>query len=104
MVIILSRKFSPPARHLLRNAYDDATLLFWSSSVSNRGTQCAFTRVIIKCSVNISRPVNVRRSIFNTALSLLIKHLVIGQRKKAPNFSSFHWSLKLVWFPLVNLS
>ena len=31
-------------------------------------------------------------SINNPALSLLRKHLVIGQRKKAPNFSAFHWS------------
>ena len=31
-------------------------------------------------------------SINNTALSLLMKHLVIGQRLKAPNFSAFHWS------------
>ena len=28
----------------------------------------------------------------NPALSLLIKHLVIGQRLKTPNFSAFHWS------------
>ena len=27
------------------------------------------------------------------ALSLLTKHLVTGQRQKAPNFSAFHWSL-----------
>ena len=27
------------------------------------------------------------------ALSHLMKHLVIGQRQKAPNFSAFHWSL-----------
>ena len=27
----------------------------------------------------------------NPALSLLMKHLVIGQRKKA-NFTAFHWS------------
>ena len=26
------------------------------------------------------------------ALSLLMKHLVIGQRIKTPNFSAFHWS------------
>ena len=26
------------------------------------------------------------------ALSLLMKHLVIGQRQKAPDFSAFHWS------------
>ena len=28
--------------------------------------------------------------IINPALSLLMEHLVIGQRKKAPNFSVFH--------------
>ena len=31
-------------------------------------------------------------SINNPALSLLMKHLVIGQRQKASNFSAFHWS------------
>ena len=31
-------------------------------------------------------------SINSQALSLLIKHLVIGQRLKTPNFSAFHWS------------
>ena len=31
--------------------------------------------------------------IINPALSLLMKHLVIGQRQKAPKFSAFHWSL-----------
>ena len=31
-------------------------------------------------------------SIINPAISLLIEHLVIGQRQKAPNFSAFHWS------------
>ena len=30
--------------------------------------------------------------IINPALSLLMKHLVIGQRQKAPNFSAFYWS------------
>ena len=30
--------------------------------------------------------------ITNPALSILIKHLVIGQRQNAPNFSAFHWS------------
>ena len=28
----------------------------------------------------------------NPALSLLMKHLVIGQSQKSPNFSVFHWS------------
>ena len=31
-------------------------------------------------------------SINSPALSLLMKHLIIGQRLKAPNFSAFHWS------------
>ena len=31
-------------------------------------------------------------SINNPALSRLMKHLVIGQRLKTPNFSAFHWS------------
>ena len=35
---------------------------------------------IMECSIN------------SPALSLLIKHLVIGQRLKTPNFSAFHWS------------
>ena len=30
-------------------------------------------------------------SIVSPALSLLKKHLVTGQRQKAPNFSAFHW-------------
>ena len=30
--------------------------------------------------------------IINPALSLLMKHLVIGRHQKAPNFSAFHWS------------
>ena len=34
----------------------------------------------------------MERTIINPALSLLMKHLVIGQRQKAPNFSAFHWS------------
>ena len=31
-------------------------------------------------------------SINSPALSLLMKHLVIGQRLKIPNISAFHWS------------
>ena len=30
--------------------------------------------------------------IIKRAQSLLMKHLVIGQRQKAPEFSAFHWS------------
>ena len=43
--------------------------------------QCSpFSRKFMECSIN------------NPALSLLMKHLVVGQCKKAPNFSAFHWS------------
>ena len=28
----------------------------------------------------------------SSSISLLMKHLVIDQRQKAPNFSAFHWS------------
>ena len=31
-------------------------------------------------------------SLTNAALSLSMKHLVTGQRQKAPNLSEFHWS------------
>ena len=31
-------------------------------------------------------------SIIQLALSILMEHLVIGQRQKASNFSAFHWS------------
>ena len=33
----------------------------------------------------------IEGSIINPALSLLMKHLLIGQNKKAPNISAFHW-------------
>ena len=43
--------------------------------------QCSpLRRKFIECSIN------------NPALSLLMKHIVIGQRLKTPNFSAFHWS------------
>ena len=43
--------------------------------------QCSpLRRKIMKCSIN------------SPARSLLMKHLVIGWRQKAPNFSAFHWS------------
>ena len=43
--------------------------------------QCSpLRRKFMECSIN------------NPALTLLMKHLVIGQRLKTPNFSAFHWS------------
>ena len=43
--------------------------------------QCSpLWRKFMECSIN------------SPAISLLMKHLVIGQRLKTPNFSAFHWS------------
>ena len=43
--------------------------------------QCSpLRRKFIKCSINSPAP------------TLLMKHLVIGQRLRTPNFSAFHWS------------
>ena len=38
------------------------------------------------------RRIFIECCIINPALWLLMKHLVIGQRQRAPNFSAFHWS------------
>ena len=46
--LVCGDNLSPPACHLLRNACDADTLLFWSSSVSSRGIQRALTRVEFK--------------------------------------------------------
>ena len=51
----------------------------------------------VDCTARQCSPVWLRRkfmdsSIINPARSLLVKHLVIGQRQKAPNFSAFHLS------------
>ena len=46
-----------------------------------KARQCSpLRRKFMECSIN------------NPALSLLMKHLVIGQRQQTPNFSAFHWS------------
>ena len=38
------------------------------------------------------RPTFMECYIIKPAQSLLMKHLVIGQRRKAPDISAFHWS------------
>ena len=52
----------------------------------------SFRRGGIACQCSPLRRKFMDRSIISPALSLLMKHLVIGQRQKAPNFSAFHWS------------
>ena len=50
---------------------------------------------IIDCTIRQCLPLRrkiLEYSIINPALSLLMKHLVIGQRQKAHNFSTFQWS------------
>ena len=49
---------------------------------------------ILYCTARQCSPLRqkfIECSINNPALSLLMKHLVIGQGQKAPNFSAFHW-------------
>ena len=60
-------------------AFDETS----SKTLNNYCTarQCSrLRRKFMECSIN------------NPALSLLMKHLVTGQRQKALNFSAFHWS------------
>ena len=52
-------------------------------------------RGMINCTARQCSPLRrkfMACSINNPALSLLMKHLVIGQRLKTPNFSAFDWS------------
>ena len=52
-------------------------------------------KILISCTArqcSLLRQKFTECSIINPALSLLMKHLVIGQCKKAPYFSAFHWS------------
>ena len=73
------------------------------------GPDCA-ERAIANCTARQCVPLRrtfMECSIINPALSLLMKHLVIGQRQKASNFSAFHCfmgHLTVVWFLLVNIS
>ena len=48
--------------------------------------------VLDKQSSSIAYDETMECSINSPALLLMMKHLVIGQRLKTPNFSAFHWS------------
>ena len=57
------------------------TILFQRKTNYCTARRCSpLRRKCMKCSIN------------SPALSLLMKHLVTGQRLKTPNFSAFHWS------------
>ena len=65
-------------------------------------TKCAYWNnapIVCHCPDGTARQCSPLRrkfmmsSIINPALSLLMKHLVIGHHQKAPNLSAFHWSL-----------
>ena len=60
-------------------AFDEKSS-YWSAPTDTARHCSPLRRKFIECSIN------------NPALSLLMKHLVIGQRPKIPNFSAFHWS------------
>ena len=64
-----------------KNAYMSRLQSVLSRALYCTARQCSlFRRKFMEC------------SIINPALSLLMKHLVIGQSQNAPNFSAFHWS------------
>ena len=59
---------------------DNSILIFYHNCTAR---QCSpLRRKFMDCSIN------------SPALSLLMKHLVIGQRLKTPNFSAFHCSAR----------
>ena len=54
--------------------------LYLPKKVNCTARQCSpLRRKFMECSIN------------NLALLLLMKHLVIGQPLRTPNFSAFHW-------------
>ena len=59
------------------------------SMSSDFGLHCYYIRCRYNCTARDSCLI---RQNLQSALSLLMRHLVIGQRQKAPNFSAFHWS------------
>ena len=69
--------FHDTVNGLLKNG----ALIKKSRSGNCTARQCSpLRRKFMECSIN------------SPALSLLMKHLVIGQRLKNPNLSAFHWS------------
>ena len=81
-VLLYSAGFSPPNQpqksgSTLQHVLDRSRYSIWNCTAR----QCSpLRRIFMECSIK------------NPALSLLMKHLVIGQPQKPPNFSAFHWS------------
>ena len=76
------------------------TNLFHDKNQSKARFHELYTRISIRntkhCTARQCSPLRrkfIGCSIINPALSLLMKHLVIGQRQKVPNLSAFQWSL-----------
>ena len=71
-------------------------LLYGSMSPDDRGMKSeSGHHTLENCTARQCSPLRrkfMERSIINPALSLLAKHLLIGQRQKPLNFSAFHWS------------
>ena len=69
-----------PTQHHVKKLHH-VTLVCQIERLNCTARQCSPLRQkFIECSIN------------NPALSLLMKHLAIGQRLKTPYFSAFHWS------------
>ena len=72
-------------------AFYESWALFRALSVVNQSLPNACNCTACQCS--LLRQKFMECSVISPALSLFMKHLVIGQRQKA-NFSAFHWSLQ----------
>ena len=86
-VYFISTLHSQDRGRIQNGAQDWQTFCWYQNTGALKfGTNCTarqcspLRRKFMECSIN------------SPALSLLMKHLVIGQRLNTPNFSAFHWS------------
>ena len=73
---------------------EDVQFYFFASD-SSTSCRCLVRVAFRDCTARQCLPLRrkfIECSIINPALSLLMKHLVIGQHQKTPNFSAFHRS------------
>ena len=88
---VKSERLSPMEPHLCYLLQQDLRQPSYCTTVES----CQLKNPYLHCTARQCSPLRRKFSecsINNPALSLLMKHLVIGQRQKAPNFSAFHWS------------
>ena len=99
-ILLVFRKYEYPKRCAQINFICRMTQIIHKNIVLCWPCTCSSCRALMKSDVNnctVRQCSPLRRkflecSINNPALSLLMKHLVIGQCQKAPNITAFHWS------------